>query len=74
MRWRIDGTWERMHAALRKRVGVRMNRDPEPSAGVVDSQSVKSTGVGEKSVVTTEARRSKALKATPPGRHPGSGA
>jgi putative transposase len=31
---------------LRKRLRVRMDRDPEPSAGVVDSQSVKSTGVG----------------------------
>jgi putative transposase len=44
--WRIDGTWERIHAALRKRVRVRKKRDPEPSAGVVDSQSVKGTGVG----------------------------
>src|SRR5215210_5191336 len=44
--WRLDGTWERLHAALRKRVGVRMKRDPEPSAGVVDSQSLKTTGVG----------------------------
>ena len=44
--WRLDGTWERVHAALRKRLRVRMGRDPEPSAGVVDSQSVKSTGVG----------------------------
>ena len=44
--WRLDGTWERMHSALRKRVRVRMSRDPEPSAGVVDSQSVKTTGVG----------------------------
>ena len=35
-----------MHSALRKRVRVRMDRDPEPSAGVVDSQSVKTTGVG----------------------------
>ncbi len=44
--WRIDGTWERMHAALRERVRVRLGRDPQPSAGIVDSQSVKSTGVG----------------------------
>jgi len=35
-----------MHSALRKRVRVRMDRDPEPSAGVVDSQSIKTTGVG----------------------------
>jgi putative transposase len=44
--WCKDGTWEGMHAALRKRLRVRIKRDPEPSAGVVDSQSVKSTGVG----------------------------
>jgi putative transposase len=35
-----------MHAALRERVRVRMGRHPQPSAGVVDSQSVKTTGVG----------------------------
>jgi putative transposase len=35
-----------VHAALGKRLRVRMNRDPQSSAGVVDSQSVKSTGVG----------------------------
>src|ERR687894_350766 len=44
--WRLDGTWERMHAGLRKRVRVRLERNPQPSAGVVDSQSVKTTGVG----------------------------
>src|ERR671914_2657242 len=44
--WRIDGTWEKIHTALRRRLRVRKKRDPEPSAGVVDSQSVKSTGVG----------------------------
>ncbi len=35
-----------MHAALRERVRVRIKRDPQPSAGIVDSQSVKTTGVG----------------------------
>jgi putative transposase len=44
--WRLDGTWERMHSALRQRVRVRTKRDPQPSAGVVDSQSIKTTGVG----------------------------
>ena len=46
--WRLDGTWERMHAALRKRVRVCLKRNPQPSAAIVDSQSVKTTGVGGK--------------------------
>jgi len=45
--WPVDGTWERMHAALREeRVRVRLKRNPHPSAGIVDSQSLKTTGVG----------------------------
>lgn len=45
-KWRLDGTWERINRAIRERLRVRLGRDPQPSAGVVDSQSVKSTAVG----------------------------
>ena len=45
-RWRIDGTWERLNAALRERVRARSGRNPHPSAGIVDSQTAKTTGVG----------------------------
>ena len=44
--FRLDGTWERLHAALRERVRVRLERNPQPSAGIVYSQSLKTTGVG----------------------------
>ena len=44
--WRLDGTWEKLNAAIRERLRVRLGRDAHPSAGSVDSQSVKSTGVG----------------------------
>lgn len=44
--WRLGGTWERLNAALRERLRVRLGRNPQPSAGIVDSQSAKTTGVG----------------------------
>jgi hypothetical protein len=45
-KWRIDGTWEDINRAIRERLRVRLKRNPQPSAGIVDSQSVKSTAVG----------------------------
>jgi putative transposase len=47
-RWRLDGTWERLNAALRQRLRWRLGRNPQPSAGIVDSQSARTTGVGGK--------------------------
>jgi putative transposase len=45
-RWRIDGTFERLNAALREVLRARSGRNPLPSAGIADSQSAKTTGVG----------------------------
>jgi transposase len=41
-RWRDDGTLDRLHDALREQVrSKRERRNPSPSAGIVDSQTVK---------------------------------
>ena len=45
-RWRIDATFERLNAALCEVLRARLGRDPLPSAGIADSQSTKTTGVG----------------------------
>jgi putative transposase len=45
-RWRVDGTFERLNAELRERLRIRSGRNPRPSAGIADSQSTNTTGVG----------------------------
>jgi putative transposase len=44
-RWRLDGTWERIHRLLRDQLRLHLHRAPQPSAGSVESQSVKTTSV-----------------------------
>jgi putative transposase len=41
--WRRRGLWTRIQDRLRRQVRVQAGRDEEPSAGVIDSQSVKAT-------------------------------
>ena len=44
--WRINGTFEKLNAVLRERLRICLGRNPQPSAGIADSQSAKTTGVG----------------------------
>jgi len=43
--WKLDGTWEKAMSSLRKLVRTQMGRDPEPSAAIIDSQSIKTSPV-----------------------------
>ena len=43
--WRKDGVWEHINAALRTELREADDREPEPSAAILDSQSVKMSDV-----------------------------
>jgi transposase len=54
--WRLDGTWERLHDALRDQVRAKDGRDASPSAAILDSQSVKTTEKGGPAATTRPSR------------------
>jgi len=45
-KWCQDGTWRRINTALRKLDRQQRGRDEEPTAAIIDTQSVKTTEAG----------------------------
>jgi transposase len=62
-RWKRDDTFDRLRDLLRGDLRVAGGRQRQPSAGIIDTQSVKTTGKGGLAV-TTRARRSTAASGT----------
>jgi putative transposase len=45
-KWRLEGTWQKIHDTLREEVRKAEGREETPSAAIIDSQSVKTTEKG----------------------------
>ncbi len=55
--WKKDGTWLKIHDYLHEQLREKMPREKQPSAAIVDSQSVKTTEKGGRKRVMTELRK-----------------
>jgi transposase len=56
-RWRNSGLWEKIMHDLRRRVRVKAGRKPDPTLGIIDSQSVKTVQKGGKEAMMAARKR-----------------
>ena len=63
VRWRDDGTWDRVHDKLRGKARAQSGHDPAPGAAVLDAQSVPNAGRAEQ-IGYDAGKRSAAANAT----------
>lgn len=54
--WKRDGTWVSIHDHLHKEIRKKMERNEQPSAAIIDSQSVKTTEKGGLTATTGRRR------------------
>ena len=53
-KWKIDGTWKKVHDALRDMVREQAGKKAQPTAACIDSQSVKTSVKGGVEVMMVE--------------------
>lgn len=62
--WRDDGTWQRLHDAVRDDTRRAAGREVSPSAAILDAQSVKTAEKGGSAAASTAGSGSRGVSAT----------
>lgn len=61
-KWKKDGTWDMIHESLVEKVRIKEGRNEEPTAAIIDAQSVKSTLVSAENKGFDAGKKIKGIK------------